>query len=436
MGAHVAAAASTSSAPPPAELKIVPATAPSASVGPARHRRRGRWLIAAIVLLVLAAVAIDVWRAASATPPMHYVTVAVTHGPVTRTVTASGSVNPVITVQVGTYVSGAIQELYCDYNTQVRRGQLCAKIDPRPYQSLVDQDKANLSTARAQLEKDQTSRDYAKLTFDRTTGLRASNLVSQDALDSAKSAYDQATAQIEIDKSTIEQHQAALSAAEINLAYTNIVSPVNGTVVSRNVTMGQTVAASFETPTLFLIATDLTKMQVDANVSESDIGGIKVGNKATFTVEAFQNQLFEGDVTQVRQAPQTVQNVVTYDVVISVPNRELLLKPGMTATVGIVVDHRDNVVRVPDAALRYTPGGLAAASGTTAGNAAHGRAETSTQVWVLRDGRPTAIPITIGLDDDTYAEVVRGELKDGDELITAEQPGSGSTASRLTFFRL
>jgi HlyD family secretion protein len=174
-------------------------------------------------------------------------------------------------------------------------------------------------------------------------------------------------------------------------------------------------------------------MQVDANVSESDIGGIKVGNKATFTVDAFPNHVFEGDVTQVRQAPQTVQNVVTYDVVIAVSNKDLLLKPGMTATVHIILDRRDNVLRVPDQAVRYTPGGLSAATG---GAVARPRVGAPTRVWVLRDGRPTPVTITVGLDDDTNTEVVGGELKAGDELVTSEQASSGSTAGRSSLFRL
>jgi HlyD family secretion protein len=406
-------------------LQPVPATR--------RSGRRWRWLIVVSALCAATAVAVEAWRASHATATVGYVTASVTRGSVTRSVIASGSVNPVTTIQVGTYVSGVIEELYCDYNTRVRAGQLCAKIDPRPYQVVVDQDRANLSTAKAQLAKDQTGLDYAKLTLDRTADLRARGIVSQDTLDSATSAHAQAEAQVELDRSTVEQRQAALKAAEINLTYTKIVSPVNGTVVSRNVTMGQTVAASFQTPTLFLIATDLSKMQVDASVSESDIGGVKVGNHVTFTVEAFPNHVFNGDVTQVRQAPQTVQNVVTYDVVVSVSNPELLLKPGMTATVRIIIDRRDNVVRVPDQALRYTPGGLATAG--AAGGAVHGSGAL-TRVWVIRNGRPTAVPITTGLDDDTNTEVVQGEVKPGDAVVTSEQSGGGSSASRPPLFRL
>jgi HlyD family secretion protein len=372
----------------------------------------------------MAVAGVIAWRqmtnATGAAP--HYVTARVTIGPVTRGISASGSVNPVTTIQVGTYVSGAILEIYCDYNTVVRRGQRCAKIDPRPYQMLVEQDRANLSAAKAQLEKDRTNLEYAKLSPDRTAGLRAQGIVSQDAMDSATTGYNQALAQVDVDRSTIAQHEAALHAAEINLAYTDITSPVDGTVIARNVTMGQTVAASFQTPTLFLIATDLTEMQVDANVSESDIGGIRVGNVAAFTVEAFPKRVFEGRVTQVRQAPQTVQNVVTYDVVVSAKNADLALKPGMTATIRLVVEQRDRVLRVPGAAVRYSPAGIAAL----------GARSTGTQVWVLRDGRPAAVLITPGLDDDSYVEVAQGALKEGDEVITAEQPATAKP-NRLLF---
>ena len=211
---------------------------------------------------------------------VRYTTAPVTRGAVTRAVTATGTVNPVLTIIVGTYVSGVIQELTCDYNTQVKKGQVCAKIDPRPYQTVVDQNRANLAAAKAQLEKDKASLAYAKLTYDRMARLGQTNAVSKDAVDNAKNALRSGAGAGRRRRGDIAQHQAQLDAAQVNLDYTNIVSPVDGTVVSRNVTMGQTVAASFQTPTLFLIATDLTKMQVDTNVSESDIGGIKDGDKA------------------------------------------------------------------------------------------------------------------------------------------------------------
>ena len=282
-------------------------------------RRRLRGLAAAILGAALLAGAGLYWTMGreSAT---HYVTRQISRGPIVRAVTTSGTVNPVITVQIGTYVSGVIEARYCDYNTQVKKGQICAKVDPRPYQVVVDQDRANLGVARAQLVKDQANLVYAQLAYDRNKRLAVTKAVSQDVLDASKNALDQASAQIGLDQANIALQQALLHAAEINLGYTDIISPVDGTIVTRAVEMGQTVAASFQTPTLFLVGTDLTIMQVDTNVSESDIGAIKSGDKASFTVESFPNRVFNANVTEVRQSPQTIQNVVTYDVRLGADN--------------------------------------------------------------------------------------------------------------------
>jgi HlyD family secretion protein len=375
------------------------------------------WLIAGLLALLIAAIAAATWWAFGERSSVHYVTASVAKGAVIRAVTATGTVNPELTIIVGAAVSGIIQDLYCDYNTQVKKGQVCAKIDPRPYQTVVDQNSANLAVEKAQLQKDKASLTYAKLALDRAANLLPSHAISQDAYDNAKSAYDQALAQITFDEATIQQRQASLDAAQVNLDYADIVSPVDGTVVSRNVTMGQTVASSFQTPTLFLIATDLAKMQVDANVSESDVGGIKPGNKATFTVDAYPKRTFEGTVNQVRQSPQTVQNVVTYDIVISVDNSDLMLMPGMTAASRIVVDQRNDVIRVPNQALRYVPKGLP-------GAAQSGQA----QIWVLRDGKPAPIPVTTGLDDDNFTEIASGDVKPGDLVVTAEQLAAANKA--------
>jgi HlyD family secretion protein len=341
-----------------------------------------------------------------------YVTGEVTRGPIVRAITTTGAVDPVITVLVGAYVSGTIQSTYCDYNTQVTAGQLCAKIDPRPYQVIVDQDTANLATARSQLEKDRASLAYAKINYERDSRLRGHGVVSQDAVDSDKSAYDQAAAQVKVDEGTIEQRQAELHAAQVNLAYTDIVSPVDGTVVARNITLGQTVAASFQTPTLFLIAQDLTKMQVDTNVSESDVGAARVGQKASFTVEAFPGRTFWGQVAQVRAAPITVQNVVTYDVVVSVDNADLALLPGMTANTRIITEERDDILRVPARALRFSPQGLGAGP---RGSKAEGSA-----VWVLRDGRPEKTTVASGLTDGSFTEITRGQVQVGDQVVLDE----------------
>jgi len=397
----------------------------------ARRVMLGRaWIIGGLLsLLLFAGLVGTLWWASGGHAGVQYAITPATRGPITRSVTATGTVNPVLTIIVGSYVSGVIQELYCDYNTRVKRGQICAKIDPRPYESIVNQTKANLAVQKAQLEKDKANLVYLKLTYERNAHLLKTYAASQDAVDNAKSAYDQAQAQIQFDEATIDQRQAELDAAQVNLDYTNISSPVDGTVVSRNVTMGQTVAASFQTPTLFLIATDLTKMQVDTNVSESDIGGIKEGDRATFAVDAFPKRTFEGVVTQVRQSPQTVQNVVTFDVVVSVDNTDLALKPGMTASTKIIVDQRNDAIRVPDQALRYAPGGLEGAATPEATaplvTSSIGINEAG-RLWVLRDGQPTAVPVVLGLDDDSFTEIIKGDLKVGDQVIISEQRGSSS----------
>jgi len=373
------------------------------------------WLIAGLSALFVAAIATTTWWILGERDNIHYVTAQVAKGAVTRTVTATGTVNPELTIIVGAAVSGIIQELSCDYNTKVKTGQVCARIDPRPYQSVVDQRKAELAVAKAQLEKDKANEAYTKFALGRYATLIETHAVSQDVFDNARNAHDQAVAQIAYDEATIQLRQAALDAAQVNLGYASIVSPVDGTVVSRNVTMGQTVASSFQTPTLFLIASDLAKMQVDANVSESDVGGIKPGDKATFTVDAYQKRTFEGKVAQVRQSPQTVQNVVTYDIVISVDNSDLALMPGLTAASRIVVDQRNDVTRVPNQALRYLPRSLPRAAPSD-----------QARVWVLRDGEPVAVAVATGLDDDSFTEIVSGDLKPGDLVITAEQAAAAN----------
>jgi HlyD family secretion protein len=265
-----------------------------------------------------------------------YVTAPVTRGNIVRSVTATGTVNPVVTVQVGSYVSGPIIQLYVDFNSPVKAGQLMAKIDPRTFAAQVALATAELANAEAQLKKDRANLEYQKLTYERDGELLNEKVVSHDQLDNQLSLFHQAEAQVTLDEAAVQQQEASLQAARLNLNYTNIVSPVDGTVVSRNVDQGQTVAATYQTPTLFLVAKDLTKMQVDSNVSESDIGYVQQGQRATFKVDAFPDRDFEGTIGQVRQAPITVQNVVTYDVVVNVANPEQLLKPGMTANVTLV----------------------------------------------------------------------------------------------------
>jgi len=362
--------------------------------------------------------------------PQRFVTAEVTRGPLVRSVTATGTVNPVTTVQVGTYVSGPIVAIKADFNSAVKAGQLIAKIDPRPYAAQVNLSKASLANARAQLVKDQANLAYQKITYQRDQALRAQDVISQDQLDSQFNTYNQAVAQITLDQAAIQQQQASLQAAELNLFYTNIISPVDGTVVSRNVDVGQTVAASYQTPTLFLVAKDLTKMQVDSNVSESDVGNVQVGQPVDFTVDAYTSRIFKGSVAQVRQAPITVQNVVTYDVVIAVANPELLLMPGMTANMTIVEARRDNVLRVPLRALAFSPRHRGSEETPPAATAS----EHSARVFVIGDGgRPHPVAITRGLDDGTYAEVLSGDLNEGDQVVTDRIRSSDESSSGNPF---
>lgn len=386
-------------------------------------RSRKAYVAAGIAVLVAGSGV--VWWLTYRAPAVSYLTAPVTRGDVTTTITASGSVNPVTTVQVGTYVSGTITSLACDYNTRVRRHQLCAKIDPAPYEIVVEEDRADVEAAMAQLAKDQANADYAKLASDRASLLFKEDSGSREAADNALSVYNQATASVRLDSAQIAQRSAALKAAKINLGYTDIVSPVDGTVVSRNVTAGQTVAASLQTPTLFLIAADLTKMQVDTNVSESDIAGALPGASATFTVDAFPAGVFHGTVAQVRQAPVSVQNVITYDVVLTVDNSDLRLKPGMTATARIATAQALHVLRVPSQALRFTPRG---SSGRP--TASHGRRGQQV-IWVMRAGKLMRVPIVVGLDDDTYAEIRGGDIRLSDQVVTGHT-GGGSPSKSAT----
>lgn len=347
-----------------------------------------------------------------------FVTAPVTSGSIVRSVAATGTVNPVTTVQVGTYVSGPITEIYADFNAPVKQRQIIAKIDPRPYAATVALSTAAVANAKAQLQKDEANLIYQKVTYARAQALLKEQVDSQDQVDSQFNTYNQAVAQVALDRAAIDQQEANLKQAQLNLDYTDIRSPVDGTVVARNVDVGQTVAASFQTPVLFLVAQDLTKMQVDASVSESDIGYVKKGEPAEFKVDAFPDRVFQGVVGQVRQAPITVQNVVTYDVVVNVENPELLLKPGMTANVTIVTARRDQVVRLPLDALRFRPRGSRSAVDPGSGSNTFSRHKA--RVWVPSDGGIKPVAVSVGLDDGANVEVLSGPLKPGDLVVTDE----------------
>ncbi len=375
---------------------------------PARKRRRPPRVAVIAAALVALAVAYGIYHVETSVPPPEYVTAAVDRGPVEQTVIATGTVNPVKIVQVGTYVSGPIQAIDVDFNSPVKKGQRVAKIDPAPFAVKVREAEANLANARAQVQKDQADLTLKKLLLERNRTLLAKNLIAQNDLDTARSNYDQAVAQHALDQAGVQQAEAALEEARINLRYTDILSPVDGVVVSRNVDVGQTVAASFQTPTLFLIAEDLTKMQVDTNVSESDVGRLAQSQAATFTVDAYPGQPFHGTVAQVRNAPITVQNVVTYDVVVAVDNAGLELKPGMTANVAITTAKRDQVLRLPVRAFRFRPEGAAAPAS---------KKEESAVYVLAGDGALRRVEVKAGIRDAQHAELLGGDLHEGDKVV-------------------
>src|SRR3989441_6721333 len=379
-----------------------------------------------IALLVLGAgLALGAWwYVRDRRRPVAYQTARVERGPLSRLVIATGTVNPMATVQVGTYVSGPITKLFVDFNSPVEQGQRVAKIDPAPFLTRVKAAEANLANAQAKVEMTRADLALKKLTLERNRALLAKNLVSQNDVDTAKSMYDQAVAQLAIDQAATKQAEASLQEARVNLAYTDIISPIDGVVVSRNVDVGQTVAASFQTPTLFLIAQDLTKMQVDTNVSESDIGMVKEGQSAAFSVDAYPGQRFRGKVAQVRNAPITVQNVVTYDVVVAVDNSGLELKPGMTANVSITTAKRDQALRIPVRALRFRPDEAGAAAA-----APRGREGRTATVYVLENDRLRSVSIVSGITDNRYTEVVSGELEPGARVVVEDRQAAAPASS-------
>ena len=343
-----------------------------------------------------------------------YRTDPVTLGDVQRIVTATGTVNPVTTVQVGTQVSGAIKYLYADFNSRVKKGQIIAQIDPAFYETQLAQAQANADHADAAM------RDAERILNQNKT-LYARNLVAKNDYDAAVTGYDGAKAQV-------AQAKAALQTAATNLSYTKIFSPVDGIVISRNVDVGQTVAASFQTPTLFTIAQDLTKMQIDTNVAESDIGVVKVGQDVEFTVDAYPDSTFKGKVWQKRQAPITVQNVVTYDVVIQVNNSDFRLMPGMTANVSIIIETQHDVLRITNAALRFRMTDRPAGGGAGAGAKAGAGEKKGPSIWVLEQGKPKRVAITPGITDGAYTQVEAGDLKEG-QLVIVESLKKGKTQS-------
>jgi HlyD family secretion protein len=353
------------------------------------------------------------------TAEQRYATAVVERGALTQTVSANGTLNPVVLVSVGSQVSGIVQNIYADFNDKVKAGQVLLKLNPALNHAQLEQSMANLANAKASL-------DLAKANEKRNRDLYAQEYVTRQDLDTSVQARRAAEAQVALATAQVARDQT-------NLDYTVIRSPVSGVVVSRDVDVGQTVAASFQTPTLFKIAQDLSKMQIDSSYAEADVGSIRIGQPATFRVDAFPNRTFHGLVRQVRLNPTTQQNVVTYDVVVAVDNPEQILLPGMTAYVNITVAQRKQALLVPNAALRFHPAQAAApADGKreTAQGEAQGAGIGGT-VYVLENGQPKPVRVTVGITDNHVFEALGDKLKPGDRVIVSDrQAGTGSSEHR------
>lgn len=325
---------------------------------------------------------------------------------ITQVVEASGTINPVNTVSVGSTVSGLIESIYVDFNSQVKKGQLLAQIDPRTFQATVEQQRASVANAEANVARLQAVTEMARKTYVRYKNLYSKNFIAKSELDQAESDYLSNLAQVAAAKAQVTQSRASLSTAETNLGYTKIIAPVDGTIVSREIDVGQPVAASFQAPELFTIAQDLTKMQIEVSVSEADIGKVAVGQDVTYTLDGYQDSVFQGKVTQVRISPTTVSNVVTYTVIVNVNNEDLKLIPGMTANVSIITDKSENVLCAPSLALKYNPN-------------TDGTRYKTQGIWVLeKNNKPKRVEIQTGASNDSKVEVISDELKEGDKIIT------------------
>jgi HlyD family secretion protein len=375
-------------------------------------------LIPAAVIVVAAA--IIAYFTLSKKEETSYKTAKIERGSIVSKVSATGSLAAVVTVQVGTQVSGTIQKLFVDFNSPVRKGQVIAQIDPALFNAQVEQSKGNFMNAQASVLKAQADLTDARRNLERNRQLLKDGIIAQSDFDTAENRCEMAKATLKGAEASVIQTRGAYTQAQTNLRYATIRSPVDGVVVSRNVDVGQTVAASFQTPTLFTIAQDLTKMEIDTSVDESDVSRVKVGHPVSFTVDAYPEVRFNGAVTQIRNAPVITQNVVTYAVIVSVDNKDLKLKPGMTANVSIETARKDNVLIIPSAALRFRPKEEKDAKAKSTGIARSGKTrEAGQRVFLLgADNKLRPVQIRTGISNDGQVEVAEGELKEGDEVIT------------------
>jgi HlyD family secretion protein len=414
-------------------------------------KRRVIWTLSVSMVAVLVSGVIVYGSSMRSGSDLQFESALVDRGRIVARVTATGTLSALVTVQVGSQVSGRINAIFVDFSSPVTKGQVIARMDRQMFQAAAEQTRANRAAAEGNLAKAEAQAAEARRQVKRATTLAERQLIARAEAETRQADDDGARAGVAAARGGVAQARAAEHQAEVSLAYATIVSPINGIVISRNVDIGQTVAASLQSPTLFTIAEDLRKMQVDTAVSEADVGKLRASVSATFTVDAYPNERFRGTIRQIRDAPQAVQNVVTYDAVVDVDNSDLKLKPGMTANVTFVYAERADVLRVPSAALRFRPPpGLLdpvqdddgskrkkkkqaklerhqAAREEAKPDVDEPRSLTRRSVWLLRGGNATPLPVEVGISDGSHVELLAGELQEGDALVTdATSTGKGS----------
>jgi len=409
-------------------------------------------VFAGAALLLIGGAGFAYWRNLGAPTESPYLTVPVSRGNVRQVVSSTGTLQAVVTVQVGSQVSGTIDKLLADFNTKVNAGQVVAQLNQDKFKAAVDQARANVLAAQANHAKAKVSVEDALRSLERSRELRKRELMAQSDLDAAQTAYDAALAQLNVNQAQTAQAQAGLNQSMVDLNNTVIRSPVDGMVISRNIDVGQTVAASLQAPTLFTIANDLAKMEVHTSVDEADVGNVRQEQPVTFTVDAFPARRFRGKVHQVRNAPTIIQNVVTYDAVVRIDNKDLLLKPGMTANVQFLVSEKEDALTIPNMALRFKPpeeknesqellrqeqsrtaprvgARRTSRAGGSGGAVAEARPVRQVKIYLLKDGKAQPVEVQVGITDGSKSEVIDSALKENDPIIIGLSSGANQGQS-------
>ncbi len=375
-----------------------------------------RIIIAAVIIILLIVIGLGIFLKLKK-KIVQYETAPLKKCTITQVVEASGTINPVNTINIGSQISGLITDIYVDYNSKIKKGQVLALIDTSLLDAQVANAQANINNAQANLEKIEAVAKNNKLTYDRYKNLYKRNFISKSELDAAQYTYESDLAQLRSARAQIAQAKSSYKTATTNLRYTKITSPVDGTVIAKKVNVGQTVAASFQTPELFTVAQDLTQMQIETSVSEADIGKVHEGQEAEYTLDGYPDEVFKGRVSQVRLSSTTVSNVVTYTVLVQVDNEDLKLKPGMSANVSIISDRKKDVLCAPNSALKFSP------ADNTEKFETHG-------IWIMEKKKPKRVDIKTGIGDDRRTEVISKDLKEGDIVITGAKSDETQKSSR------